>query len=434
MKIGFILLGFFLPRLVSGQNDFQINHTVVIETENGDKITGIILKEDESEVILKTNYGQFPIDKYQITSVSYLDKNRNILSPSVLGEVHVPSQEARWRTIYSSMLLSNSLYGVGIPYVFDIDLEPKTEVGMRLLMFSAGFYTSIRYTKNMDLPLGRYFLQTSGMQLALLSLPTLIFTVGPEAWYEFDKNGKIAVTYAMVTVPYGMYKADKFYRDSEITNGQAYLTSSALNLGLFNSMCIISVIHNNDWKITENLLRVYALLTYGGSLGGGYLGWKYTQGKSISENDATFLALANGIGLVNSFLLANVLGLEERKPTTLVFLAGINGFTYLAEQLNKDINLKKGQTQVIALGATASWLAWVGAAILLDLEYGTKFARGMDMISITTGWYFTHRWMKTKTNTTNNDPGKIYASLHITPEYFRLGNQLGAGINLRITM
>jgi len=71
---------------------------------------------------------------------------------------------------------------------------------------------------------------------------------------------------------------------------------------------------------------------------------------------------------------------------------------------------------------------------LLDLEYGTKFARGMEMISITTGWYFTHRWMKTKTNTTNNDPGKKYASLHITPEYFRLGNQLGAGINLRIAM
>ena len=87
------------------------------------------------------------------------------------------------------MLLSNSLYGVGIPYVFDIDLEPKTEVGIRLLMFSAGFYTSIRYTKNMDLPLGRYFLQTSGMQLAFLSLPTLIFTVGLEPWYEFDKNG-----------------------------------------------------------------------------------------------------------------------------------------------------------------------------------------------------------------------------------------------------
>ena len=163
MIIGFILLGFFLPSFVSGQNDFEINQTVVIETENGDKITGIVLKEDESDVILKTNYGQISVAKYQITSVSYLDKNRNILSPSVSGEVSVPSQEARWRTIYGSMLLSNSLYGVGIPYVFDIDLESKKEVGMRLLMFSAGFYTSIRYTKNMDLPMGRYFLQTSGM-------------------------------------------------------------------------------------------------------------------------------------------------------------------------------------------------------------------------------------------------------------------------------
>ena len=305
---------------------------------------------------------------------------------------------------------------------------------MRLLMFSAGFYTSIRYTKNMDLPMGRYFLQTSGMQLALLSLPTLIFTVGPKAWYEFDKNGKIAVVYSMVTVPYVMYEADKFYRDSEIPNGQTYLTSNALNLGLFNSRGIINIIHNNDWKITENMMRVYALLTYGCCLGGGYLGWKYTQGKSISENDATFLALANGIGLVISFLLANVLGLEERKPTTLVFLTGITGFTYLAEQLNKDINLKKDQTQVIALGAVASWLAWVGATILLDLEYGTKFSRGMDMISITTGWYFTHRWMKTKTNTTKKKLREKYASLHITPESFRLGNQLGAGINLRITM
>ena len=96
MIIGFILLGFFLPSLVSGQNDFEINQTVVIETKNGDKITGIVLKEDESDVILKTNYGQISVAKYQITSVSYLDKNRNILSPSVSGEVSVPSQEARW--------------------------------------------------------------------------------------------------------------------------------------------------------------------------------------------------------------------------------------------------------------------------------------------------------------------------------------------------
>ena len=96
MIIGFILLGFFLPSLVSGQNDFVINQTVVIETKNGDKITGIVLKEDESDVILKTNYGQISVAKYQITSVSYLDKNRNILSPSVAGDGSVPSQEARW--------------------------------------------------------------------------------------------------------------------------------------------------------------------------------------------------------------------------------------------------------------------------------------------------------------------------------------------------
>ena len=91
MIIGFILLGFFLPSLVSGQNDFEINQTVVIEIENGDKITGIVLKEDESEFIIKTNYGQFPVDKYQINSVFYLDKNRNILSPSVSSEVPVHS-------------------------------------------------------------------------------------------------------------------------------------------------------------------------------------------------------------------------------------------------------------------------------------------------------------------------------------------------------
>ena len=91
MIIGFILLGFFLPSLVSGQNDFEINQTVVIEIENGDKITGIVLKEDESEFIIKTNYGQFSVDKNQINSVFYLDKNRNILSPSVSSEVSVHS-------------------------------------------------------------------------------------------------------------------------------------------------------------------------------------------------------------------------------------------------------------------------------------------------------------------------------------------------------
>ena len=64
-------------------------------------------------------------------------------------------------------------------------------------------------------------------------------------------------------------------------------------------------------------------------------------------------------------------------------------FLYLGNKLNKKYgSLSQGQEKIVALGAGAAYLAWVGTALLTGVDYGERSARYLDVASITAGWYF----------------------------------------------
>ena len=108
------------------------------------------------------------------------------------------------------MTIANSLYGGGIPYVLGID-DARLANGFRLLMFGGSFYTAYNYTKEMDLPLGRWKFQMAGAKLGLLTIYSMIGMVGVETWFDNDKEGKIFLTSLMATVPYSIVKSDKVF-------------------------------------------------------------------------------------------------------------------------------------------------------------------------------------------------------------------------------
>ena len=63
------------------------------------------------------------------------------------------------------MLAGNILYGAGIPYLLDLDQTAEQYVGFRLLVFAVSYSLSSSYTRNMDLPIGRSYLQYAGASL-----------------------------------------------------------------------------------------------------------------------------------------------------------------------------------------------------------------------------------------------------------------------------
>ena len=82
---------------------------VTIELKNGDKISGQVVSETESQITVKTNFGNLDIPKVNIAFIEReITENTNSVNQNFPIELN---QEARWRTIWSSMALGNSLYG-----------------------------------------------------------------------------------------------------------------------------------------------------------------------------------------------------------------------------------------------------------------------------------------------------------------------------------
>lgn len=410
---------------------FAQDTTVTIELKSGDKVTGEILEEDDIRVIITTQFGELEIPKNEILSIIRPGEEFEKIEQIRVKVVPELNQEARWRTIWSSMIIGNSLYGIGVPHVLGIN-DFKIANGMRLLMFGGGFYASLRYTKGMDLPMGRWRFQMAGAQLGGMSIFPIMAIVGFENWFDFDEEGKVAFTYVMAAVPFGVWKADQLYKDWNLTNGQAYLISQSTYLGALNSIGIINLIHSDDWEWSENLVRLYTCLTYSGSIAGSYIAKKYVTDKSYTEDDAIFINISASVGFFNSIILLNLFDIDRRKPVTLFLMAGVNGFTFLADKLNQSTDLTRGQGSIIGLGTYACYLTWLGIASIIDIDYGTKFARVMDLASITSGWYLTYRWV-TGSSRLGYDRGKTNLNgLTITPAVFANGDSFYPGLRLQV--
>ena len=275
---------------------------LTIELKNGNKISGELLNKTDSTYSLKTEFGELVIPKKDISLVSdgsitndsKTVKKQSFLNSYLLAKQKQVSlnQQARWRSIYGTMLAGNILYGAGIPYLLDLDQTAEQYVGFRLLVFAASYSLSSGYTRNMDLPIGRSYLQYAGASLGFFSIAPIVSFVGLDNWKEFDPDSKIALTYTMVSVPYGALLADRAYSKWNLSNGQSFLISLGINLGTLNT---VGAIQQTDWDRwskdnPENFARWTTSLVYAGAL----LGGKYAKdialkSPSISEGDVAFL-------------------------------------------------------------------------------------------------------------------------------------------------
>ena len=57
-----------------------------------------------------------------------------------------------------------NLWG-GIPHVLGLNPNDEATVGFQLIVFGATYYASYAYTANMDLPIGRSYMQTQALTL-----------------------------------------------------------------------------------------------------------------------------------------------------------------------------------------------------------------------------------------------------------------------------
>ena len=391
-----ILLSFLIPF------SFSQGKELVVELKNGDRITGSLIEKTDSTFKINTEFGELIISTKDVIYFSKIEiiehedsiQDRSLDSPKNDTKTAL-NQEARWRTIYGAMGIGNTLYGKGIPYFFDWNQTADEYIGFKLLAFATSYSLSSSYTRTMDLPLGRSYLQFAGANLGFYSIIPIISMVGLESWGEFDPDGKIALGYTMVSVPYGAILADKIYTRWKLSNGQSFLIPLGINLGALNTIGAIQQTGWFDWsqKNPENFARWTTSLVYAGALAGGNLAKNIAlKNSSITEGDVAFLNLSMGLGYLNSLLLGYAINLKHYKDQTMLTMFGINGFLYLADRLNKKYgSLTQGQEKIIGLGAGSAYLAWVGTALITGVDYGERSSRFFDVASSTAGWYFSRK-------------------------------------------
>ena len=58
---------------------------------------------------------------------------------------------------------------------FRLDPNDEAAVGFQLIVFGATYYASYAYTANMDLPIGRSYMQYTGANLGFFSILPIMF-------------------------------------------------------------------------------------------------------------------------------------------------------------------------------------------------------------------------------------------------------------------
>ena len=419
-----------------------------VELKNGNTITGKLLFKDETSLTLQTEFGELVIPTENIQSINNLegDSKENIVAAPDKDTIEITqnseikkelNQEARWRTIYAAMGIGNTIYGGGIPYLLDWDPADNKTKGFRYILFGATYYVSSAYTENMDLPLGRSYMQYAGASLGFFSILPLTSIIGIENWSEIDPDGKVSTVYSMISVPYGVITADRLYKKWGLNNGQSYLVSLGVNLGILNTIGLIQQTEWAEWaeKNPENFWRWTSSLTYSGALLGGYLAKNMAiKTSSITEGDVGFLKASMNLGIFNSFLLGSLIDFDNYKSQTLLTIAGVNGFLYLGSYLNKSYgSLSQGQEKIVILGMAASYLAWIGCALVTDFDYASDAARRLDMASLTGGWYFSRRSLKKENNVLGySDYGLDKYLISFYPQLVRQNDLLVPGLSFSI--
>ena len=419
-----------------------------VKLKNGKTVTGKLISEEELSKTFQTELGELVIPKENIVSSEILienHKNTDIEKEYDAGtkikknenKIIEYNQEGRWRTIYGAMSVGNTIYGTGIPYVLGMK-SGSAAAGFQLIAFGATYYASYAYTANMDIPMGRSYMQYTGANLGFFSILPITSLIGIENWIEIDPNLKLSTLYSMFSVPYGVITADRLYNKWELNNGQSYLISLGVNLGILNTIGLLQQTDWIDWaeKNPENFWRWTSSLTYSGALLGGYLAKNSAlKNSSISGGDVGFLNTSMSLGIFNSLILGTLIDFDNYKTRTLLSMAGLNGFLFLGNHLNKKFgSMTQGQEKIVLLGMASSYLVWIGCVLLGDIDYASDAARVLDMASVTSGWYFSRKSINNQLSSeTKVGKNKTEAlSFDLYPSIEVRNKALISGINLNL--
>ena len=379
--------------------EIAIGDSVNVTTQDGHTLVGIVESENDDSLILKTSFGSLPINRSQISSINALiaiepsQKPQKLLNQQKTSVKSTLNQEARWRTIYSTMLLGNGLYGWGVPFVLGVT-DGTLMAASQAFAFGGGFYAAYSYTKNMELPYGRWQFQSAGAALGGLSFFPLVVTVGIDNWTEFDNSGKISMLYIMSMIPYGVVQADKRYNEWSLTNGQASVISGSIPWGFANALGALTLAYGENWPDNAVMNRLHALALYGAGYGAPFFAKQYIQDKSYTEDDALYIGFSMGLGMFNALSTISLLEADNIRAITALMIGITNGYGYLANSLIEDKDLRKGDLRIISLGTGAAFIIRTGFGILFEeVNPFSKTGILLNMAALNTGWYYTFKWV-----------------------------------------
>ena len=440
MKQIFILSIVLCYSLINGQDHSPITkQSIQIITVDGNIINGKIISENDNEVSIETDFGTISILKSKIKSLKTVPvKNQSNFKTSDKLKQHSITntslnQEARWRTMVSSMLLGNTLYGFGLPYVLGTD-NFQFITASQLLMFGGGYYASSKYTENMELPFGRWQMQSIGAGLGAASVIPLATVVGLENWFSFDENGKLTLVYIMGMVPFGAIQADKQFKKWDLSNGQASMISSSVPWGFANALGTYSLIFGNDWPNSELAYKAIIPSLYAASIGAPFLANKYFSSQTLTEDDALFNNFSIGLGFINSLHMISLLDGSNLRAGVFLMMGVTNGFGYYANSLISNIDLNKGDARIIGLGTAASFLIRSGIGILINEEF-SDLSLILNMAALNAGWYYTFK--KVSKHNNNNisqmKHNKKRALISVSPIIMNLSKNPVLGMQIQKT-
>ncbi len=300
------------------------------------------------------------------------------------------SRAGRRAIIAQNMMLANGLYGWGIPYVLGIANAPVV-VGLELLALGGGFYFSWQYTENIDIPKARATFQNTGSLAAMASIYPLIGLVGFDRWAKMDPKAKLTVSYLMASIPLGIIWSDGLYRRWQPSDGQASAVVSAGLAASFNAVVGQILLTDDMDDVGEDWLRLNSLLVSGSFIGGGYLGWKYLNRRSITTGDSYFYSFGATMGYITGLQLVFLFE-PGFKEGLLLATASIDAGIYTAVKLSAPYDMTVGETAIISLGSIAGWASFRGITFIVDMDQSAKVLMVGDILARLGGaWYTFHR-------------------------------------------
>ena len=416
----------------------SVGEKVKIMTLDGNTLLGDVRSVNDAEILLSTGLGDLMVDREKIRSLEIISSKNEIGSKTYFQKNLVPqkdlplNQEARWRTIYSAMLLGNGLYGLGVPYVLGIEPSRSDLFAFQLLTFAGGFFGGYHYTREMELPYGRWQFQNTGGALGALSVIPLVVTFG-ESWSNIDPEGKVALAYVMCMTPYGILKADQLYNKWNLTNGQASLISQSSGWGFFNALGAMALVYGDNPPSSVASIKLNTLAVYGAGLAAPILSKKYFTKTSYTEDDASFIASGFALGYVNAMRSTHMLDIQNVRANVLLFMGIMNGFGYLADKLVENVDLGRGSAKIIGLGTGAALLIRWSIAILLEEEYN-NLSTALDLAALNAGWYYTFKRVskdKGSLSLLNKKEKKI--SFSLAPAVIELFNKPLPAMSVKLT-